>query len=171
MTRLDAALGRIFAALALGGAALVLAMTAAVTADVVLRNLGLGGAGPADELSEYALYLVTLLTAPWLLRQGQHVRVDVLATTLPPRLAWYFEIAADLLGVAVSVILVRTGWAIAADSLRIGSMTVKTLIFPEWWVYAPLPMCFALLAIEFLLRIRRLLLDPGMTRTEARSVG
>jgi len=171
MAKVDAAFGRLLTALALAGAALVLVMTLAITADVVLRNLGLGGAGPADELAEYALYLVTLLTAPWLLRQGQHVRVDILATTLPPRLAWALEIAADLVGIAVSLVLVRTGWAIAADAARIGSKTVKTLVFPEWWLYAPLSVAFALLALEFAFRIRRLLAAPGQVRSEARSVG
>jgi TRAP-type C4-dicarboxylate transport system permease small subunit len=27
---------------------------------------------------------------------------------------------------------------------------------PEWWFLAPLPICFALLAIEFVFRMRRL---------------
>ena len=142
MVRFDAHFGRLLTALALAGAALVLFMTVAITADVVLRNLGLGGAGPADELSEYALYLVTLTTAPWLLRQGQHVRVDVAVTMLPARLAWHLEIVADLVGLAVSLVLIRTGWIVAAESARAGSMTVKTLIFPEWWLYVPLPICF-----------------------------
>ena len=31
------------------------------------------------------LYLITLLTAPWLLRQGQHIRVDIVLRLVPPR--------------------------------------------------------------------------------------
>jgi len=27
---------------------------------------------------------------------------------------------------------------------------------PEWWFLAPLPICFALLAVEFVFRMRRL---------------
>jgi TRAP-type C4-dicarboxylate transport system permease small subunit len=27
---------------------------------------------------------------------------------------------------------------------------------PEWWLLAPLPICFALLALEFVFRMRRL---------------
>ena len=34
------------------------------------------------------LYLITMCVAPWLLRQGQHIRVDILLQALPPRLAW-----------------------------------------------------------------------------------
>lgn len=171
MARFDALYGRLLTALAGGGASLVLFMTVAITADVVLRNFGWGGAGPADELSEYALYLITCLTAPWLLRQGQHVRVDVVVALLPPRHAWRLEIAADIVGLAASLALIRAAWIVMAESARTSSVTVKTLSFPEWWLYAPMPLCFALLAIEFLLRMRRLFLDPGQARSEARSVG
>ena len=54
-----------------------------ICADVLLRNVrivpGLLGVAWANEVSEYALYLITMLTAPWLLRQGQHIRVDIAA--------------------------------------------------------------------------------------------
>jgi TRAP-type C4-dicarboxylate transport system permease small subunit len=32
-------------------------------------------------------------------------------------------------------------------------MVVKTLTIPEWWQYALVPVCFLLLAIEFLRRL------------------
>ena len=37
------------------------------------------------------------------------------------------------------------------QSARLGSLTIKNLVFPEWWLLAPLPVCFALLALEFVL--------------------
>ena len=37
----------------------------------------------ANDLSEAALYLITLLSAPWLLRQGKHIRVDILLKAIP----------------------------------------------------------------------------------------
>ena len=36
------------------------------------------------------------------------------------------------------------------------AQSIKTLVMPEWWFLAPLPICFALLAIEFVFRMRRL---------------
>ena len=50
-----------------------------------LRNAGLGGIPWSSEVSEDILYLMTLLAAPWLLRQGQHIRVDILLRAVPPR--------------------------------------------------------------------------------------
>ena len=32
---------------------------------------------------------------------------------------------------------------------------IKSLVFPEWWLFAPVPLCFALLAVECLRRLLR----------------
>ncbi|HEU4380271.1 MAG TPA: hypothetical protein VFR73_16985, partial [Hyphomicrobiaceae bacterium] len=52
---------------------LVLAMMLIITGDVALRNIGLRGIAWSNEVSEDILYLVTLMTGPWLLRQGRHI--------------------------------------------------------------------------------------------------
>jgi TRAP-type C4-dicarboxylate transport system permease small subunit len=171
MTRLSAIFGRVFDALAVAAALILLAMVALVTADVVLRNSVSGGIAWANEVSEYALYVMTLLTAPWLLRRGQHVRLDLVLTFVPPRLAWLMEAVGDLLGFAVSVVLVRYGLAMTIDSWRLGAITIKNLVFPEWWLLGLLPAAFALLAIEFVFRFDRLLKGERARRIEATSVG
>ena len=84
MTRLSAAFGRLFnAARHCGGADPAGAWWSLVTADIVLRNTVRSGSAWANEVSEYSLYLMTLLTAPWLLRRGQHVRLDIILTLVP----------------------------------------------------------------------------------------
>ena len=93
----------------------------------------------ANEVSEYSLYLMTLLTAPWLLRRGQHVRLDIILTLVPARAAWLMEAIGDLLGFVVCVVLIRYGFAMSYDSWRLGAITIKNLVFPEWWLLAPLP--------------------------------
>jgi TRAP-type C4-dicarboxylate transport system permease small subunit len=170
MTRLSAIFGRVFDALAVAAALILLAMVVVVTADIVLRNSAGGGFVWANEVSEYALYLMTLLTAPWLLRRGQHVRLDIILTLVPPRVAWLMEAAGDALGFCVSIVLVRYGLAMTADSARLGAITIKNLVFPEWWLLAPLPVTFALLAIEFVFRFDRLLKGERTRRIEATSV-
>src|SRR5215469_3872085 len=105
MTRLSAAFGRLYDALALVAALILLTMTLLVAADIILRNIARVGFPWANEVSEYALYLMTLCTAPWLLRRGQHVRIDIVLTLVPPRVAWLMEGAVDILGFAVSLVL------------------------------------------------------------------
>lgn len=170
MTRLSAMFGRLLHALAMAAALILLAMVVVVTADILLRNSTGGGFAWANEVSEYALYLMTLLAAPWLLRRGQHVRLDIILTLVPARVAWLMEAAGDALGFCVSVVLVRYGLAMTADSARLGAITIKNLVFPEWWLLAPLPATFALLAIEFVFRFDRLLKGERTRRIEATSV-
>jgi TRAP-type C4-dicarboxylate transport system permease small subunit len=169
MTRLSTFFGRLFDLLALIAALMLLAMVVLVTADIVLRNFARGGFVWATEISEYALYLITLLVAPWLLRRGQHIRVDLVLGLLPNRVAWMVEAASDIVGLAVSLVLVRYGSIMTYDSWRIGSITIKNLVFAEWWLLAPLPVAFALLAIEFVFRFHRLLGERAR-RHEATSV-
>jgi TRAP-type C4-dicarboxylate transport system permease small subunit len=171
MNRLSSAFGRLLDVLAVTAAFILLAMVILVTADIVLRNVARFGFVWANEVSEYALYAITLLTAPWLLRRGQHVRIDLVLTFVAPRAAWLMEAAADMLGLAVCLVMMRYGFEMAIDSAMLGSITIKNLLFPEWWLLAPLPICFALLAIEFVFRFDRLLRSERRRRIEATSVG
>jgi TRAP-type C4-dicarboxylate transport system permease small subunit len=162
---------RLFASLASIAALTLLAMVGLVTADIVLRNLLGTGFAWSNEVTEYALYFITLLTAPWLLRRGQHVRIDMVLVIVPPRVAWVMEAVADILGLTASLLLVWYGTVMTLQSARLGSITIKNLVFPEWWLLAPLPICFALLALEFALRFHRLMDAPRTRRHEATSVG
>ena len=90
---------------------------------------------------------------------------------VPPRVAWLCEAIADLLGFAASLVLVWYGTAMTLQSARLSSLTIKNLVFPEWWLLWPLPVCFALLALEFVFRFHRLMGAPRTRRIEATSVG
>jgi len=95
MDRVSRSFGRLLDFLMLLACALLLTMTLLIGADVGLRNVGLGGIAWSNEVCEYILYLVTLLSAPWLLRRGQHIRVDILLRTVPPLLGWMLEWVGD----------------------------------------------------------------------------
>src|SRR5690606_17396238 len=123
---------------------LLLAMVIIVTGDIILRNVANTGFIWANEVSEYALYLITLFTAPWLLRRGQHVRLDLVLTAVPKRVAFVMEGLGDILGFAVCLAMIRYSTLMTYDAWRIGSITIKNLVFPEWWLLAPLPTCFIL---------------------------
>lgn len=170
MNALSKAFGAVFDVLASLAAAILLAMVAVVTADILLRDFFSSGIPWANEVSEYALYVITVLTAPWLLRRGQHVRIDIVLTMVPPLLAWLMEALGDLLGLAVCLMLLRYGLSMSYDSWSTGSTTIKNLIFPEWWLLALLPGCFVLLAIEFVFRFHRLVTGERTRRSDATSV-
>ena len=88
MLRLSAAYERLLNGLAALAALTLLGAVLLITADIVLRNITRVGFPWANEVSEYALFGITVLTAPWLLRRGQHVRIDLALTLVPSRAAW-----------------------------------------------------------------------------------
>jgi len=170
MSRLSNAFGKLLNALAVAAALTLLAMVVMVTADILLRNLTRTGFAWSNEVSEYALYVITLLTAPWLLRRGQHVRVDLVLTLVPVRVAWLMEAAGDVIGFAVCLVMMRYGFKMSIESAVLGSITIKNLVFSEWWLLWPLLICFALLAAEFAFRFDRLVHSEPGRRVEATSV-
>ena len=171
MQALDTAYGRLLEALALIACALIFAMTLMICADVLLRNVriipGVAGLAWSNEISEAALYLVTMLTAPWLLRRGQHIRVDVILRAVPNRVGWIFEWATDIMGLACCLLITWYGARAALASFKAGSVSIKTLVTPEWWSLAPLPVAFLLLGIEVLFRMVRLAQGERVPRGDA----
>ena len=156
MARLSEWYGRLLDALVVAACVLLLLMTVMIGADVLSRNLGGGGVPMSNEISEDILYLMTLLAAPWLLRQGQHIRVDIILRTLPVRVAWLLEWLGDIVSLLCCVYFVWYGLLITTASYNARSINIKTLVTPEWWTLAPLPLGFTLLAIEFMFRMHRL---------------
>jgi TRAP-type transport system small permease protein len=146
---------------------LLLLMTVMIGADVLLRNIGAGGIPPSNELSEDSLYLITLLAAPGLLRKGQHIRIDIVLRALPERVGWLLEWVGDVIGLLCCLIFVWYGTGVAAASFFDGAISIKTLVLPEWWLLAPMPTAFALLALEFGFRMRRLALADRRPREDA----
>jgi TRAP-type transport system small permease protein len=146
-------------------------MMLVIVVDVLLRNVrlvpGLYGLPWGNEVTEYALYFITLLTAPWLLRQGQHIRVDVVLRVVPPRLAWYCEWLMDAMALACCVAMAFYGAKAVLSSAKIGGMVVKVIAVPEWWLLAPLPITFLLLAVEVLFRMQRLHAGERGPRSDA----
>ncbi len=135
-------------------AALVLGLVALlVTIDVLARNLRIGTLAWIAEVSEYSLPLATFFVAPWLLDRGEHVRLDIALQLMGRRAALWTERIADCIGLAISLVFVFYSVRLIDDSIRLGSKIYKTLEIPEWWTYAPVPLCFALLAIGFIRRL------------------
>jgi TRAP-type C4-dicarboxylate transport system permease small subunit len=171
ISRLSLHYGRLLGALAMVGCAILMAMMLIIVADVALRNLSIPGLPQglawSTEISELMLYLITMCVAPWLLRQGQHIRVDIMLQALPAQLAWYLEWVGDLIGFACCIVIAWFGTQAAWSSYVSGAVNIKTLVTPEWWALAPLPLVFVLLGIEMIFRMNRLLRGPRGPRHDA----
>ena len=137
--------------------------------DVIGRNLGLRSLPWIVEVTEYALPLITLLAAPWLLFRAEHVRLDLLNNMLPPAALQALDRVASLVGLVVCIAIVWYAFKVIVDTRAIGAMVMKSLVFPEWWLFVPVPLSFGLMAIECIRRLLRL--GHGASVTAAGHLG
>lgn len=136
--------------------ALIIAWLAvSVTADVILRNFAIGNIPWLNEVAEYLLYTGTFIAAPWALRAGAHVRVDILVSALPRETGLQLERLLDVLGFVIAAILFYYGSVAVYDAVVSGAKQYKMLTISEWLLLIPFALSSLLLAIEFVFRFLR----------------
>jgi TRAP-type C4-dicarboxylate transport system permease small subunit len=155
LRRLDAAMGRIYEAIGVAVSLSIGLFALAIVIDLAFRLAGWGNLAGMQEIIEYLLFAGVFLTAPWLLRMGAHVRVDLILSALPKHVLVWVERAVDLLGVVVCLAMVWYGAANRSSAWSFGSMQMKYFNVPEWWLLSVVVVAFTLLTLEFALRFVR----------------
>jgi TRAP-type C4-dicarboxylate transport system permease small subunit len=123
--------------------------------DIAVRFFKIGSLPWLIEVVEYLVSGGAFLAAPWVLRQGAHVRVDILLTSLPRQLSRRLEQFVDVVGCGVSAVLFYYGCIAVAQAAAAKAILYKTWWTPEWIVLLPVPVACFLLFVEFVLRIFR----------------
>lgn len=136
-------------------AALIAAMTLLVSYDVIARNLGLGSLPWVLEVTEYMLPALICASAPWLMFRGSHIRLDLLRTLLPRRMIAPLDKATAAVATLSSAVFTFYALKLMLASKASGNLVIKALVFPEWWVYLPVPIGFGLLTLECLRQMFR----------------
>lgn len=149
------ALDRLIDALALVAGALLCALVAIILVDVAARYLRWFSLAWGLEASEYMLYAITFLGAPWVLRERGHIAIELVVEHLPARARTAARLAADLLGATVCAALLFFACRVLWRSYASGTMVHKSFVFPEWLVYAGMPPVFLILLIVYLRSLAR----------------
>ncbi|WP_404367160.1 TRAP transporter small permease [Marinobacter sp.] len=136
---------------------IIAAISILVVYNVLSRNLGFGSVSWIMEGSEYALGAATFLGAPWVLYEGAHVRIDILLNSLSHHAGRWLEILVNLLGALVSAIFLHFMTITGFEYYERGTQVFKAFTFPEWWTFTVPVVCFALLVVEFIRRLWRLI--------------
>jgi TRAP-type C4-dicarboxylate transport system permease small subunit len=128
---------------------LIAAMMAAITLDVVLRNLGYQSSAHFFSFTEYALLIVPCLGAPWLVRERGHVYVEIIFMYLKPRRRAALRTLIGLVCIAVCLVLAWYGAQVTLRDFLGNEKDVRSLDMPRWMVVGFIPLSFAMMAIEF----------------------
>ena len=140
---------RLVDGLALLAAIIVVMIVVAIAVHVCLHALDLPAPHWIGSATEYGLLYMTLLAAPWLVRQRAHIVIPSLRQRLPAVLRRPTENALYVVAVAVCLGLAYYGFALTLQAFERGDLDIRSFDMPRWLIYAPMALGFLLVAIEF----------------------
>ena len=137
------------------GGLLVLFMALAVSWSVLARRfLGIPVAW-ATEVSAYLLLYMTFLTAPWLVREHAHVRVDILVNQVSAPTRRRLELFAAVVSVVAAGLLVWYGGLVSYEAARAQAVVTNILGTPKALLLAVIPLGSLLVLVQYLRHIVR----------------
>lgn len=128
---------------------LVLLITLGIGFDVTLRSISGQGLPWLIDLAEYALLFMTFLGAPWVLRRGGHVAVEIAVMYLPERVRDGLRRVVCFLGAIICAVMTWAAVLATYEAYERKALIFKALVFPEWWILVVIPFSLALCVIEF----------------------
>lgn len=139
----------------LHGMAVVAALSLAwlmvsVVASVGMRNIGLQPWAWLFTSAEYALLYMTMLGAPWLVRERGHVHIELVTAALPPTLRRWVSRLVALLCVLVCLVLAWYGLQLFLSNLERRDFDVRAYYYPRALLSVAYPLSFGFMTVEFL---------------------
>ncbi len=120
-----------------------------VTLSVVMRNLGVQPFAWLFTSAEYGLLYMTMLGAPWLVREKGHVHIELLTAALPEGPRRILSRLVAVLCVVVCAGLAIKGAELVQTNIARGDFDTRAYYFPRWLLTIAFPLSFGMMAIEF----------------------
>lgn len=121
-----------------------------IVLDVSLRSMGFRPPAATIGLVEYGLLYLAMLSAPRLVREGQHIVVETVIGALsgwPRRL---LEKAISLVAALACGVLAFAAAMLTVEKIRSGTLDLRGIDLPSWLLPAPIAVGATLCALEFL---------------------
>ncbi|MEM9429990.1 MAG: TRAP transporter small permease [Pseudomonadota bacterium] len=152
--------GLIDAMAVLAGLTLVWLMVSVIL-SVLMRNLGLQPFAWLFTSAEYGLLYMTMLGAPWLVREKGHVHIELVTSALPEAPRRVVSRGVALLCVAVCLVLAWKGFDLLMTNIERSDYDVRAYFYPRWLLTISFPLSFGLMAVEYL----RFVVGPDLIHT------
>jgi TRAP-type C4-dicarboxylate transport system permease small subunit len=120
-----------------------------VVVSVAMRNFGVQPFAWLFTSAEYGLLYMTMLGAPWLVRERGHVHIELVTAALPPAVRRLVSRGVALACVAVSLALAWYGLQLFLTNIERNDYDVRAYFYPRWMLTISFPIAFSLMAIEF----------------------
>ena len=101
------------------------------------------------EVCEYILFSIAFLGAPWLLKKGGHVSVDVVTEFMGPKNRARMRLLSLTSGILISAIITWFSFETALECYRTGVLVTKTLNVPKHYFLFLICLGYLCLLCEF----------------------
>ncbi len=129
---------------------IVFAIFVLIVMDVLLPLVGLEPWEGTLGVVEYGLLWFTILAAPWLARIKGHVFIDAVNELLSPGARKITSKIAYLVVITGSLMLAWYSLELAIEAYVDEAIDERSIELELWWIYAPMPLGFVLVAFEFI---------------------
>jgi len=120
-----------------------------IVLSVLIRNLGGQPYAWFFMSTEYSLFYLTLLGAPWLVRERGHVHIELLTAMLPKKILSIHSRLVALACVAICLVLAWKGYDLVQINLSRNDYDVRAYFVPKWMLTIVFPISFLAMAAEF----------------------
>ena len=121
-----------------------------IVVDVALTILKVPPWDATHGLVEYGLLWFTMLAGPALARDKGHVFIDAVTQFLPPGAKVLIAKFAYLVVITGCVLFTWFSWQLLVEAWEINQIDERGADLYLWTLYFPMPICFGLIAIEFM---------------------
>jgi len=101
------------------------------------------------EVCEYILFILAFLGAPWLLKKGGHVSVDIVVERLNTKVRRYLNLLSCGVGILISTVITWFSLVTAWGCYESGVVVTKTLTIPKHYFLLFITLGYFLLILEF----------------------
>jgi len=128
----------------------LVAIMFAIVVQATARTLGFSGSSHIFTFSEYGLLYIVMAASPWLVRHKGHVYIELLTAIIPQRFAPSFSRFVTLICVLICLTLVWYTGEATYKAFNRADYDMRSLDMPKWMLLISMPICFALMALQFL---------------------
>lgn len=128
----------------------LVAIMFAIVFQATVRSFGFSGSSHIFTFSEYGLLYIVMAASPWLVRHKGHVYIELLTAIIPTRFAPGFSRFVTFICVIICVTLMWYTGEATLKAFNRADYDMRSLDMPKWMLLVSMPVCFALMALQFL---------------------
>jgi TRAP-type C4-dicarboxylate transport system permease small subunit len=130
---------------------ITIGMVLLAVAQIVMRNVLNQGLLWADPFLRHCVLWLAFLGALYGTKTGRHLSLDALSKSISPSVARVTHVLSQAAAAVASF-----GLGVAAYRLvffEATAATTSSVGVPTWWLQLPMPLCFGLMGVRFVVRM------------------